>query len=70
MQAGWGSKNAEDLFKIATNLAGFDRKELMLEIHRRQRGRDATVNEATVLAAMQTIYDRYKTMTEADEEKR
>ena len=70
MQAGWGSKIAEDLFKIATNLAGFDRKELMLEIHRRQRGRDATVNEATVLAAMQTIYDRYKTMTEADEEKR
>jgi len=60
MTAGWGSRNAEDMFKIATRLAGFDAKELMLEIHRRQRGRDAKVNEATVLAAMQTVKDRHE----------
>lgn len=58
--SGWGSANAEDLFKVATRLAGFDARELMLEIHRRLRGRDALVNERTVLAAMHTISQRAK----------
>lgn len=52
----WGSRNAEDMFRIAVVLAGFDPRELMLEIHRRQNGRNAKVNEATVLAAMDTLY--------------
>ncbi len=55
---GWGSANAEDMFKIATRLAGFDSKELMFEICRQQGARDARVNERTVLAAMHTISQR------------
>ena len=55
----WGSKWAEDLYHVATRLAGFDANELMIEIHRRQRDHSRTVNAATVLAAMQTIKDRY-----------
>ena len=55
----WGSANAEDLFKIATRMAGFDAVELMVEIHRRQHGRDAIVNVATVSNAMQVVRDRY-----------
>jgi len=55
----WGSKNAEDMFTIATRLAGFDKMELMAEIIKRQRGRESMrVNEPTVLEAMQTICDR------------
>lgn len=54
----WGSKNAEDLFIIATRIAGFDSGELMIEIHRRSP-KSNKVNERTVLAAMQTVYDRY-----------
>ena len=54
----WGSRNAEDMFKIATRLAGFNGPELMLEITRRQGRRNAMVNEATVLGAMQTISKR------------
>jgi hypothetical protein len=56
---GWGSREAEDLFKIATRLAGFDARALMLEITRRQRGRDSKANAATVLAAMQTLSDKF-----------
>lgn len=55
----WGSKNAEDLFKIATRLAGFDAKKLMLEIHRRQRDKSRTVNETTVERAMQALSERF-----------
>lgn len=55
----WGSRNAEDMFKIATRLAGFDAKALMLEIHRSQRDKTRKVNEATVLQAMQTLTDRF-----------
>ena len=55
---GWGSKNAEDMFTIATRLAGFDASELMLEIHRRStHGRK--VNESTVCNAMQTLKDKW-----------
>lgn len=56
----WGSKNAEAMYAIATILAGFDPKELMLEIHRRQRDKTRQINERTVLQAMQTVFDRYK----------
>ncbi len=58
MSTTWGSRNAEDMFRIATRLAGFNGGQLMVEINRRQRGRDSKVNEATVLAAMQTLEDR------------
>lgn len=66
----WGSVNAEDMFKIATRLAGFDASELMLEIHRRQRRRDAKVNEATVLAAMATVANRNPEYVKAMKQKR
>lgn len=53
--------NAGDLFKIATRIAGFDAKELMLEIARLQRHSKAVrANERTVLRAMQAVRDRYK----------
>lgn len=55
---GWGSKNAEAMFNVATRLAGFDAKELMLEITRRQRDRSCKVYEPTVLEAMQAIANR------------
>lgn len=45
--------SAHDLFVIAIRLAGFDARELMLAIHRRQRDHSRTVNSRTVLAAMQ-----------------
>ena len=55
----WGSRNAEDMFRIATRIAGFDAKELMLEIHNRTKHSKAKkVNENTVCEAMQTIADR------------
>ncbi len=66
---GWGSKTAEDLFKIAINLAGFDKYELMREIHRRQRGREALVNSATVENAMQVISDRHAHLPAPDLDK-
>ena len=53
----WGSRNAEGMFRIATRLAGFDAKELMLEIHRRSTN-GHKVNENTVTQAMQTLSDR------------
>ena len=49
----WGSKNAEDMYRIAVKLAGFDAKELMVGIN--QRSKSGKVNLATVLAAMQKI---------------
>ena len=55
----WGSKNAEDMFQIATKLANFDGIELMKEIILRQKRRDAKVNVTTVLEAMDTIYLRH-----------
>jgi len=43
-------------------LAGFDARELMIEIVRRtRRSKAEKVNEGTVLQAMQTVCDRYKT---------
>lgn len=55
----WGSRPAEDMFKIATRLAGFDARELMLEIHARHDWRRSEkVNERTVLAAMDTLYKK------------
>jgi len=56
----WGSRNAEDMFQIATKLAGFDPIELMKEIVRRTKGRKTfRVNEPTVLNAMDAIYWRH-----------
>lgn len=58
--AGWGSAAAEDMFRVATMLAGFDARELMLEIHRRTaHSRAEKVNEPTVLAAMQTLIETF-----------
>lgn len=52
----WGSVNAEDMFQIATKMAGFDPIELMKEIHRRtMRSSAFKVNESTVLNAMGTL---------------
>ena len=54
------SQAAANMYRLATGLANFDPSELMLEIHRRQRGRDAKANEHTVIEAMQTVKDRHK----------
>ena len=59
METTWGSRNAEGMFRIATLLAGFDASELMIEIHRRQKGRKGNVNESTVCSAMQVLADRW-----------
>lgn len=59
MNTTWGSKSAESLYRIATRLAGFDAKELMLAIHRRQRGKSRTVNVVTVENAMQELTDKW-----------
>ena len=61
----WGSKNAEDMYAIATRLAGFDPGELMVEIHRRSDPYATRVNEPTVLKAMQAVQDRYPEGTQA-----
>lgn len=58
----WGSVNAEDMFQIATRMAGFDPMELMKEIHRRtMHSKALKVNEHSVLEAMQTVFERYET---------
>ena len=57
MSTTWGSKNAEDMFRIATRLANFDARLLMLEICRRSP-HGAQVKESTVLQAMQTLRDK------------
>ena len=46
------SRSASDLFKVAVMLAGFDRVQLMVEIHRRAPNR---ATSGTVLAAMQKL---------------
>ena len=56
---GWGSKAAEDMYRIATSLAGFDRVELWKEMMRRQGKRDALVNERTVINSMQVLGERW-----------
>ena len=54
----WGSKNAEQMFIIATRFAGFDAKELMLEIHRHSP-KGKRVKEDTVTNAMHTLKTRW-----------
>ncbi len=60
MATTWGSKNAEDLYRLATRMANFDAGELMTEIHRRTaKSKAEKVNERTVEAAMQTVFERH-----------
>ena len=55
---GWMSENAQDMFTIAVNMAGFDAKELAtLIIMRSMAHPDRKVNEATVTNAMQDLRD-------------
>ena len=56
----WMSVNAHDMAMIAVRLAGFDCKELFLEIHKLQGRRiGAKVNETTVTHAMQNLTDEW-----------
>ena len=56
----WGSVNAENMYRIAVGMAGFDASELMIEIARRTRSRPGTkTNERTVLNAMDAVQARY-----------
>ena len=50
------SRNASDLYKVAVMLAGFDARELLMEIHRHAPNR---ATERTVGNAMQKIRDEY-----------
>lgn len=63
---GWGSKKAEDMYRVATTMANFDAKELMVEIHRLSPG-GAKIKESTVLQAMQNVKDVRKAVLEASE---
>jgi hypothetical protein len=54
-------KSGYDMFRIAVNLAGFDKTELMLEICKIQSGRDNKISEHTILKAMDIVYKRYQT---------
>jgi len=51
----WGSRNAEDMFRVAVLLANFDAADLMTRINKRSR--DRKTNERTVLACMQEMRD-------------
>ena len=51
IQTTWGSKNAEDLFSIATRIAGFEAIALMKEISKLSKI-SAKVKESTVSQAM------------------
>jgi len=53
------SRNAADMWMIAVRFAGFDAVALLAEITRRQRSYRKAA-EPTVLAAMQTLEDRYR----------
>ncbi len=59
MDAASMSREARDMFIIATRIAGFDYRELMLEMHRLRPNTDR-FNVTTVLNAMQAISDRHK----------
>jgi len=65
----WGSKNAEDLYNVATRLAGFDPFELMREITKLSTRGASRVNESTVANAMQAIEDRYEALPEEEKAK-
>ncbi len=65
----WGSKNAEDMFTVATKLANFNAKELMVEIHRKSPCGNK-VKVSTVEDAMHIIAERHKTDEEKAEQKR
>ena len=54
----WGSANAEDMYRIATRLAGFDAVELMLEIGQQQRDPGRSTSLPTVLRAMGVVSRR------------
>ena len=56
----WGSKNAEDMFRVAVLCANFDPYHLMALITKRQRDTTKQVNERTVLACMQIMKDNQK----------
>jgi hypothetical protein len=53
------SRNGADMWRIAVRFAGFEPVALLSEITRRQRGYQK-ITEPTVLAAMQTLEDRYR----------
>lgn len=54
------TRDASDLFKIAVNIAGFDAFEVMREINRLQRGRDAKASILTVEKALLLVSRRYE----------
>ncbi len=66
IQTTWGSKNAEDMFAIAVNMANFNPIELMKEIHKRSP-LGTKVKLSTVENAMQAIIDRYEDSKERRE---
>ena len=55
---GWMSNAARDMFKIAVVMAGFDCKELTMEIIRRKGSRSGMVNCATVENSMSELCER------------
>jgi len=58
----WFSAPAEDMFKIAVCMAGFDEEELKEEIIRLDLKRpdiSRRLNVTTILNAMQNVSDRY-----------
>lgn len=57
-QTTWGSKNAEDLYKIAVIFANFNPKELMLEIARLSP-KGNTVYENIVCQAMENCRNKH-----------
>ncbi len=56
---GWASKNASDMMKIAVVFGGFDPIELIKRINKRQRGRDAKVNERTVCSVLDEMREDF-----------
>ena len=52
---GWMTKNARDLYKIATRIAGFDEKQLSDAIVRKKGNRSGMVNMATVEDSMEEL---------------
>lgn len=63
---GWLTKNAQDCAKIAIAFGGFEPSEIVLTVHKIQKGK-GLANMTTLTNALQLIYDNSRTVEEKTE---
>jgi hypothetical protein len=61
---GWLTESAQDLCRIVIALGGFQPDEIVLAVTKVQGKREAKANVATVLKALQMVYEAHETPEE------